>query len=433
MADDTVGRKRQIVEDEEGGEELGFVFRYKRPKASKNAGNHSNESIKTAPPEETSNVDQSSTKAAAAIADDRPIRPAPCEGAFAPEFLPQPAATMPSIPAPQPPAQEFKIPPRPNIMAGLFARRSIDTERMRNSKMTSFDSSRDGGGSGRRRSSLGFRGKRVSGSLNGLCPPPHESINPSEYYRHITADDSEPVRMRQLLLWCMHKAKQHMQPLSGPDVGAVFEAVIDDMIAGLTDKSINISWYRQHDVAAADAEPKLAKLPHPQNEENARILIEYQQAIEKYSAEEAHWMSLLKEQSRLHAASLDQYPDVSDPIPFDETRMMEGLNEDEQLFYRVYLQSLAEDNVSQRVKADLEQLKFNIHHLHHLVDQSSAEYTKIKKDCEALYAQVLQAYEEQEAQSRANVEPMEVLRLLAASSTTTTATGMLASPSSVAT
>jgi hypothetical protein len=36
---------------------------------------------------------------------------------------------------------------------------------------------------------------------------PHQSIDTKDFYRHIDADQSDPVRMRQLLLWCAQKSQ----------------------------------------------------------------------------------------------------------------------------------------------------------------------------------------------------------------------------------
>lgn len=67
-----------------------------------------------------------------------------------------------------------------------------------------------GPANGRRRSSFSLRGKRVSSAHNGLCGLPHASIQPSDYYRHIDAEQSEPVRMRQLLVWCAERSALRM-------------------------------------------------------------------------------------------------------------------------------------------------------------------------------------------------------------------------------
>ncbi|TPX37697.1 hypothetical protein SmJEL517_g00736 [Synchytrium microbalum] len=358
--------------------------------------------------------------------EDRPIRPAPCEGAFAPEFAPNnegiTIVTDHQPLAPPPPAQNPIVKPsRPAMMPMLFGRRGTDSEvpiPIRETPMIVKNKDmRQNGGTGRRRSSLGLRGKRSSSSSSGLCAPPHTIIEPSEYYRHINADSSDPVRMRQLLLWCAAKAKQNVEEEANPEVARVFEAVMDDVIAGLTDKSINTSWYHRKNDSDEDEGQTAAKLPNPKNEQATLALARYQEGIQKFSSEEQAWVSLLNEQSTLHAQAVDQYPEV-ESIPYNE-ELLSSLTEDVQLFANAYLQPSAADDFSEQIKRNLQQLRLNIHHLQHMVSQTSVEYTKKLRDCEALFAQILQAYTEQEAQSRANIEPMEVLRLLAASAPST--------------
>jgi Mis12-Mtw1 protein family len=60
-----------------------------------------------------------------------------------------------------------------------------------------------------RRSSIALRGKRASDAYHGMCrnlihltlAPPHPTVNPKDYYSFIDAQLSDPLRMRQLLLW----------------------------------------------------------------------------------------------------------------------------------------------------------------------------------------------------------------------------------------
>lgn len=74
-----------------------------------------------------------------------------------------------------------------------------------------------------RRSSIGLRGKRVSQALNGMCrilsplilAIPHSSIAPKDYFSLIDAELSDPLRMRQLLLWCSIKAQEMFGPTQG--------------------------------------------------------------------------------------------------------------------------------------------------------------------------------------------------------------------------
>lgn len=61
---------------------------------------------------------------------------------------------------------------------------------------------------GRRRSSLGLRGRRASSLIdNGQTAIPHHQVQTSQFYKHIEAEGlSEPRRMKQLLTWCGERA-----------------------------------------------------------------------------------------------------------------------------------------------------------------------------------------------------------------------------------
>lgn len=71
-----------------------------------------------------------------------------------------------------------------------------------------------GGASGSRRSSLGVRGRRASSLIdNGQSALPHREVNPSEFYKYISAEGlSEPRRMKQLLIWCGERALSEKPP-----------------------------------------------------------------------------------------------------------------------------------------------------------------------------------------------------------------------------
>jgi kinetochore protein Mis13/DSN1 len=71
-----------------------------------------------------------------------------------------------------------------------------------------------GGASGSRRSSLGMRGRRASSLLdNGQSALPHREVDPSEFYKYISAEGlSEPRRMKQLLIWCGERALSEKPP-----------------------------------------------------------------------------------------------------------------------------------------------------------------------------------------------------------------------------
>jgi hypothetical protein len=95
---------------------------------------------------------------------------------------------------------------------------------------------------------MAMRGKRVSETFNGLCPAPHSSVPSSSFYTLISTELSEPIRMRQLLLWCALRTAQtfptpqSVQPGSTDSIVRVLQDVI---IQGLTKKTLDTSWYHR--------------------------------------------------------------------------------------------------------------------------------------------------------------------------------------------
>jgi hypothetical protein len=113
------------------------------------------------------------------------------------------------------------------------------------------------------RVSLGMRGKRVSESYNGMCPLPHPHVQPYQYHTLIDASLSEPLRMRQLLLWCALKTSETFPGLNQPgstdrivrtipgqsnqpgSTDRIVRTIQKSIIKSLTTKSLNTSWYHR--------------------------------------------------------------------------------------------------------------------------------------------------------------------------------------------
>lgn len=117
-----------------------------------------------------------------------------------------------------------------------------------------------------RRSSGDMRGRRGSSIGNGLegalqnnddfcaigltlpafdTALPHPSLPSTTLYRHIKADDPPAVRFRTLVTWSAHRLKEasEAQSRTAPtDVRAAVSAVMDNLIADLVEKRINLSW-----------------------------------------------------------------------------------------------------------------------------------------------------------------------------------------------
>ena len=80
---------------------------------------------------------------------------------------------------------------------------------------------------GKRRSSLGMRGRRASSLIeNGHSALPHRDVDASEFYKHIEAEGlPEPRRMKQLLVWCGERALPDKPPLGSLNSNAVLGGV----------------------------------------------------------------------------------------------------------------------------------------------------------------------------------------------------------------
>jgi hypothetical protein len=86
---------------------------------------------------------------------------------------------------------------------------------------------------------VSMRGKRVSEAYNGLCPVPHADIPTNSYYSFIDTEVSDPLRMRQLLLWCSLKTAETYPFEDDVEIKKIQQKVIQ----ALANKTLNTSWY----------------------------------------------------------------------------------------------------------------------------------------------------------------------------------------------
>ena len=150
---------------------------------------------------------------------------------------------------------------------------------------------------GRRRSSLSMRGKRASSIGNGFQSLPHPDVPSSEFYKHISEDLPDPVRMKQLLAWCSRRVIDDMKARSVPDKSETDEElqalhiakqIAEEVLKDLIDNKISTSWYQRDEVNVDHIE----KRPHPQNVANAQKLREIEDRLQTLQAEEDAWKKL---------------------------------------------------------------------------------------------------------------------------------------------
>ncbi|KAJ2661513.1 hypothetical protein IWW48_002380 [Coemansia sp. RSA 1200] len=174
-------------------------------------------------------------------------------------------------------------------------------------------------GGGRRRSTFSMRGKRASSIGGGFNAIPHESVGSADFYRHISPELPEPIRLRQLLAWCARRTDTPSSkwPSELPDPvqkllqDALREAV-DDIHSAFERGDIATSWYHRPidgDQAAGNDNGSEQELQvHPENKANAELKEQLSTRIAKLQAEHDMWVHELKRASTSHARVVDRLP-----------------------------------------------------------------------------------------------------------------------------
>ncbi|KAG0037741.1 hypothetical protein BGZ82_001932 [Podila clonocystis] len=190
--------------------------------------------------------------------------------------------------------------------------------------------------SGSRRSSFAMRGKRASSIGNGFSALPHPSVDSKSFYRHISAEEPPPVRMKQLMAWCSRKTIDNngeTKTETGRNRSAtalkIAKLVEEEALAMLVSGKFSVSWYsRPPDMKASKAVTK-SKKPHAQNVSNLKRLQEYETQIAKLQQEDDQWTKVITSYNNFHAALLDNGPALP---PGNEPIMVpEALTEDIEL------------------------------------------------------------------------------------------------------
>ncbi|GAB1313935.1 hypothetical protein MFIFM68171_04145 [Madurella fahalii] len=153
-----------------------------------------------------------------------------------------------------------------------------------------------GGASGSRRSSLGVRGRRASSLMdNGQSALPHREVDPSEFYKYISADGlSEPRRMKQLLIWCGERALSEKPPHGTYGSSAVLgaRAIQDQLLKDFGARSEFSDWFSREDVPKPPV-PVVLK-PNPRNVDYDAKIAELEAKIERLKAQKKAWQAIAK-------------------------------------------------------------------------------------------------------------------------------------------
>ncbi|KAK1058130.1 hypothetical protein LTR33_013479 [Friedmanniomyces endolithicus] len=183
---------------------------------------------------------------------------------------------------------------------------------------------RKGGDNGHRRSSSGMRGRRASSMMdegrgNAL---PHSEVPTAEFYKHISADLTEPRRMRCLLGWCGTRAlppKPEAPKDSSQASSLEFQAlqaarVIQAELSNDLVTNGTLSDWFSRDEAVPPAIP-LRKAPNPRNIANAAKAEELERELERLKAERANWDALTRSAVPTTPPTTTADPDTDNPTP----------------------------------------------------------------------------------------------------------------------
>ncbi|GAB7365619.1 hypothetical protein MBLNU230_g6687t1 [Neophaeotheca triangularis] len=174
---------------------------------------------------------------------------------------------------------------------------------------------------GSRRTSSGMRGKRASSLMEegkGSALP-HPEVPTSEFYKHISADLTEPRRMRCLLGWCSNRAlppKPSAPTSRGPEAQMEFQAlqaarvIQAELAQDLVSRGILSDWFSRDETA--DVKTTVKKAPNPRNVTNASKAEELEAELERLKQERAQWDALLSS-TNLPTSPRKPSPESADP------------------------------------------------------------------------------------------------------------------------
>ncbi|KAJ2797257.1 hypothetical protein H4R20_005248, partial [Coemansia guatemalensis] len=172
----------------------------------------------------------------------------------------------------------------------------------------------------RRRSTFSMRGKRASSIGGGFKALPHDSVDAADFYRHISPELPEPIRLRQLLAWC---ARRTSAPPAWPEdlpdpvkslLSDALKEAVDDIHSAFERGEIATSWYHRP-IEDEPSSEQSELLPHPENKANLEAKERLTARIAKLRGENEAWVQELKRASTSHARALDRLPKPLQTLP----------------------------------------------------------------------------------------------------------------------
>ncbi|EME50018.1 hypothetical protein DOTSEDRAFT_68768 [Dothistroma septosporum NZE10] len=278
-----------------------------------------------------------------------------------------------------------------------------------------------------RRSSAGMRGKRASSLIDegrGHALP-HAEVPSSEFFKHISADLTEPRRMRCLLGWCgtrslPHKPNPQQDSSTQVDIelqaAQTAHAVEEELAQDLISKGTLSDWFSRDD--SVPPQIPLRKKSNPRNLTNAAKAEELEKELERLTIERAEWDEVAHSAActtntpleRREAEPGQMSPILLDTLDSPQRRIFEQLQQPE-----VEL-AIQPEMLHDRLKAISRDLEFSVDQFAHGIHALSTTRETAERAAEQSLADAARVLEERERQRAAasnRVDQMDVLRGLA--------------------
>ncbi|ANB14433.1 hypothetical protein AWJ20_2021 [Sugiyamaella lignohabitans] len=175
---------------------------------------------------------------------------------------------------------------------------------------------------GKRRSSLSNRGKRLSNIGNGYLADPHSDVDARDFSKHLDENLSDVQRLKQVLLWCLKRnlevhgedlkrkrdqsTKSTSEELTALTIARqIFE---EEVVKNLVDGKISIDWHSRPENAG---QANVKRIPNSLNVTAQNNLTAFQKRLEELEREKEELERNLQSvgKSRLSKERLDNLID----------------------------------------------------------------------------------------------------------------------------
>ncbi|KAI8905866.1 kinetochore-associated protein Dsn1/Mis13 [Gorgonomyces haynaldii] len=233
--------------------------------------------------------------------------------------------------------------------------------------------------------------KSIRKSMRSTKQPahPHPKIHPRDYYQLIETN-SDPVRLRQLLLWCAQASK----PAKPSDLDTIVENVQKQVIQALKSKELSTSWYHR-------PQTKISTQEHPQNLENQNKIDGFNKQLERFLSERKQWEHLLQTHEEEHHV-LKNAMESNTQLTYTKEEIAPYIQEELQFL------SSQLPNVQDWLKQVDENLLIDSHALYHILHDCQVQVQDMNRSCQELTSKMLRAWQEHQQP----VDPRQVLKLL---------------------